>query len=181
MEKENPSIFKSAMNYGLYMGLLLIVYSLVIYFAGLTGNTAANYLTYIIYIGMLCYTMLNFRDKVNGGVMTYGQGVGLGTFTMVIGGLLSGVFGFILLKYIDPSLVEKIVNITLEEAMASGLPDAQIEMTEKITRMAASPIATLLVSVLGGGINGAIISLILAAIFKKEPSIFDGTEVVEEA
>jgi len=181
MENQNPSISKSAVTYGLYMGLALIVYSLIIYLAGLTGNTTVSYLTYLIYIGMLCYAMINYRDKVNGGVLAYGQGVGLGTLTMVIGGVLSSIFTFILMKYIDPSLVDQIVNKAMEDAMAKGTPEAQMEMAEKWIRMFTSPTAILLMGVFGSGIVGAIISLILAAIFKKEPSIFEGTEVVEEA
>jgi len=181
MEKQDPSLFKNALTYGLYMGLALIVYSLIIYFAGLTGNTAVGYLTYLIYIGVLCYAMINYRDKVNGGVLKYGQGVGLGTFTMIIGGFMSSVFSFILMTYIDPGLVDQIINIAMEEAMAKGLPEAQIEMTEKMVRMFTNPIAMLVVGILGSGIIGAIISLILAAIFKKEPSIFEGAETVEEA
>ncbi len=181
MEKQNPSIFKSAMTYGLYMGLILIVYALVLYFAGLTGNTAAGYFTYLVYIGMLCYTMINFRDKENGGALAYGQGVGLGTFTMVVGGVLSSIFSFILMKYIDPGLMDQLVNKALEDAMAKGTPEEQLEMVEKMVRMFTNPTAVLLLGIFGSGFIGAIISLILAAIFKKEPSIFDSTEVVEEA
>ncbi|MCU4154520.1 DUF4199 domain-containing protein [Carboxylicivirga sp. A043] len=179
MENQTPSIGKSALTYGLYLGLALIVYSLIIYLIGLTGNQGASWLSYVIIIGMLAYAMMNYRDKVNGGFLKYGQGVGLGTLTAIYGGVLSSVFTFILMKYIDPALIDQIVNKALEDAMAKGTPEEQLEMVEKMVRMFTSPMAILLMGILGSGIMGAIISLILAAIFKKEPPMFDGSQFEE--
>ncbi|TRX65985.1 DUF4199 domain-containing protein [Carboxylicivirga sp. M1479] len=181
MENQNPSIGKSALNYGLFLGLALVVYSLIIYLAGLTGNQAASWLSYIIFIGIMSYAMINYRDKVNGGVLRYSQGLGLGILTAVVGGVISTVFTFILMKYIDPALIDQIVNKALEDAMAKGTPEEQMEMVEKMVRMFTSPTALLLMGVFGSALMGTIISLILAAIFKKEPAMFDRSEIMEEA
>ncbi len=179
MENQNASVGKSALTYGLYLGLALVVYSLILYLAGLTGNKAAGWVTYLIMIGMLAFTMINYREKVNGGFLKYGQGVGLGVLTAVYGGVLSAIFSFILIKFIDPGIVEQIVNQAMEEAMASGANEQALEMAEKMVRMFTSPTAILLMGVVGSAFMGAIFSLILAAIFKKEPPMFDGAEITE--
>ncbi|MBS2213434.1 DUF4199 domain-containing protein [Carboxylicivirga mesophila] len=179
MENQTPSVGKSAMTYGLYMGLALVVYSLIIYLVGLTGNKAAGWVSYIIIIAMLAFAMMNFRDKVNGGYLRYGQGVGLGILTALYGGILSSIFTFILVKYIDPGVIEQIVNQAMEEAMAGGANEEALAMAEKMVRMFTSPIAMLLMGIVGSAFIGAIISLILAAIFKKEPPVFEPTEAAE--
>ncbi|WP_430810282.1 MULTISPECIES: DUF4199 domain-containing protein [unclassified Carboxylicivirga] len=179
METQKPSVVKNAMTYGLYLGVVSIVFTLIIYLAGLLGNKAIGWLSVAISIGVLAWAMINFRDKQNGGYLRYGQGVGLGTLTMFFGGVISGVFTFILYKFIDPGIVEQLVAQAMEEAMAQGTPDAQLEMAEKMIRMFTSPNAILIMSIVGSPFMGAIISLILAAIFKKEPQMFDGSQIEE--
>jgi len=181
METQKPSVGKSAMTYGLYLGLASIVYALILYLSGMILNKAAGWFSLVISIAILSWALINFRDKLNGGYLRYGQGVGLGTLTMIYAGVLSGIFTFVLYKYIDPSLTEQVVNQAMEEALAKGTPEAQLEMAEKWTRIFVSPVAMFIWSIMGSAFIGAIISLILAAIFKKEPSIFEGGEFAEES
>lgn len=179
MEKQTPSIGKSALTYGLYLGLASIVFTLILYLTEMLGNSALGWISFIISIAILSWAMINFRDKQNGGVLRYGQGVGLGTLSMFFGGILSSIFTFVLYNYIDPGIIDQLVNQALEEAMAKGTPEAQMEMVEKWTRMFMNPTAMLIMGIIGSPIIGAIISLILAAIFKKEPPVFEAAEATE--
>lgn len=179
MENKKLSLTKSAMTYGLYLGLALIIFSLITYVTGLIGNKAVSFLSYVIYIGMIAFAMVNFRGKENGGILKYGQGVGLGTLTSVVGGVLSSIFMFILFKYIDPSLIEHVVNQAMEEALQKGAPEEHLAEAEKWIRIFTSPTAMLVIGIIGSAFFGLIISLILAAIFKKEPSVFDNIEAEE--
>src|SRR5665213_3022099 len=72
------NIHKHSITYALATGIVVIVFSLCIYLAGLT-NPAWNYLSYIFYIGLLVYALKNWRDKEKKGILSYGQAMGYST------------------------------------------------------------------------------------------------------
>ncbi|WP_430813556.1 DUF4199 domain-containing protein [Carboxylicivirga sp. RSCT41] len=179
MEK-TVSASKAGVTFGVYLGLISIVFSLITYVAGIVGESYVSWISFLISIAFLCWAMMNFRDKQNGGVLEYKQGVGLGFVTFLVGGIISAIFTFILFKFIDPGLVEQLVQKSLEEAVRKSPEiEGNLEMVEKWTRMLINPTAMAIMGVVASAIGGIIISLILAAIFKKEPSIFDGSQFEE--
>lgn len=179
MEK-TVSSSKAGMTYGVYLGLISIVFTLIAYVAGIVGENYTSWISLVISIAFVSWALINFRDKQNGGFLTYKQGVGLGFMTFLIGGILSSVFTYILFAIIDPGLVEQIVQKSLEEALQKSPEiEANIDMVEKWTRMFVNPAAMAIMGVVMSAIGGIIISLILAAIFKKEQSIFEGSQFEE--
>ncbi len=173
MEK-SVSGSKAGMTYGVYLGLISVVFSLIIYLVGIVGEDYTSWISFAISIAFVCWVMINFRDKQNGGYMEYKQGVGLGFITFLVGGIISSIFTFILFKFIDPALIEHLIEKSLEEALRKN-PEVEgnIEMVEKWIRMFVNPIVMAIMGVVMSAIGGIIISLILAAIFKKEKPIFE--------
>ncbi|MCU4166280.1 DUF4199 domain-containing protein [Carboxylicivirga caseinilyticus] len=174
MEKTNAPWSKTALTYGIYLGVISILYSVIIYVAGMIGNKPLSYVSYLITIGILIWAMLTYRDKVNGGYMSYGTGVGLGFMTALIGGILGSIFSYILMTVIDPSIPDQLFNMAIEEAIAKN-PEVEqnLDMVEGMMRKMMSPTALALFGVVGSAIGGVIISLILAAIFKKDKPMFE--------
>jgi len=174
MEQTNASWSKTALTYGIYLGLISILYSVIIYVAGFIGNKPLSYLSYLITIGVLIWAMITYRDKVNGGYMSYGTGVGLGFMTALIGGVISAIFAYILFTVIDPSIPDQLFNQAIEEAIAKN-PEVEqnLDMVEGMMRKMMSPTALTIFGVVGAAIGGIIISLILAAIFKKDKPMFE--------
>jgi len=179
MEK-TVSSSKAGMTYGVYLGLISIVFTLIIYVLGIVGESYVSWISLAISIAFVCWVMINFRDKQNDGFMSYKQGVGLGFMTFLIGGIVSSIFTFILFKFIDPALVEQIVQKSLEEAIRKTPEvEANLDVVEKWTRMFVNPVAMAIMGVVSSAIGGIIISLILAAIFKKERPMFEEAEATE--
>ncbi len=171
---KSVSSSKAGMTYGVYLGLISVVFTLIIYFAGLVGESYVSWISLAISIVFVSWVMINFRDKQNGGYLAYKQGVGLGFVTFLIGGIVSSLFTFVLFKFVDPGLVEQIVEKSLDEAIQKNPEiEGNMEMVEKMTRMFVNPTAMALMGVLMSAIGGIIISLILAAIFKKEKPLFE--------
>ncbi|TAJ12508.1 DUF4199 domain-containing protein [Marinilabiliaceae bacterium JC017] len=169
MEKQTSSKTKMAMSYGLYLGLALVVYSLILYVSGQTFNKSLGYVSYIIMLLGIGWGMKHYRDNVNNGLLTYGQGMGLGVLISVFAGVISGFFSFILMKYIDPSLMEQALAMAQEEALKGGATEAQLDQMEGVMGMFSNPWVIMISAIIGSAFIGAIISLILAAIFKRTP------------
>ena len=106
--------------------------------------------------------------------MSYGTGVGLGFMTALVGGILGSIFAYVLFAIIDPSLPEQLLGKALEEAIAKN-PEVEqnLDMVEGMMRKMMSPTVIAIMGVVSSAIGGIIISLILAAIFKKDKPMFE--------
>jgi len=173
MEKKNSSIGKEALKYGAIIAAVLILLSLVAYLSNLSGNSALGWLENVIIIGGLVWAMKNFRDKHLGGYMEFGQGVSLGTLASLFGGSLTSLYSFIFLKYIDPSALEELKEVSIERVMQGGYSDTELEMMDSIFQFVYTPGLMLIGGILSAILGGVIISLILAAIIKKPKPLFE--------
>ena len=176
-----PSVAKSALTYGLYLAIATIAYSIILYVIGQTFNQPLGYINYAIQIGVILWALKDFRDKANNGFLQYGTGVGLGTLMGLYSGIIGAIYGYILFTYIDPGLIDQLIQITQEEQMKQGLNGQQMEAAEKAMRIFMKPAILSIMAVVSSVFSCLIISLIGAAIFKKVPenSFEEATKEVE--
>lgn len=168
--EENKSIWKNSINYGVILGLALIIFTVVLYVSGLMMNKPISMLSYLIIIAIIFIGIKKQRDFEEG-FLSYGKGLASGTAISLIGGFIYGVFIFILYDIIDPNLIEKVYLAQEQELMSQGIPDSQIEMSMNMTKKFMGGIFMGFVSLLGTGFIGFIISLIISAILKKNKDI----------
>ena len=90
MEQKSTSFWKSAITCGLYMGIAVIIYSVILYVLGQSFNKTLGYLAFIIYIVGIVWAQSNYR-KLQGDVLTYGQGVGFATSMMLFAGIIYAI------------------------------------------------------------------------------------------
>jgi len=177
--ENKPSLFQHTMTWGAITGIVLIVYSLILYLAHQTYNQALGFLSYILLIAGIIIGSIAYRDKVLGGFISYKDAFVTGLLITIFAGILSSFFSFILIRYIDPSVVEQSMAKAEEKLIARGMSEDDIEMAmEKSREFMGSPLMVL-VGLLSFAFIGTIISLITAAIVKKEASPFDsGSQAV---
>jgi hypothetical protein len=178
MEKKS-SLLQHTMTWGAITGIVLILYSVILYIANQTDNRALGYLSYVLLLAGIIVGSYAYRDKVLGGKISYQQAFLTGLLITVFAGILSSFFSFILVRYIDPGVIEQIVAKTEEKLLNKGLNEDQIEMAIEGTRKFMGSPLMVVVGMISFAIIGTIISLITAAIVKKEGSPFDsGTQQV---
>lgn len=170
MEQSAPKS-NTVYTYGLYLGIASIAYSLVIFYGGFIGNKVFNYLGYLIVIAFIVLGLKYYRDKVNNGVMSYSQGLGIGVLISLIGSLVSSVFSYVLMSFIDTSLHQVVSDMAMEEALKGGVPEAQIDQVQSMVEIFTSPGAMFAMGLFFGVLGGFVVSLIAAAIFKKEDNL----------
>jgi hypothetical protein len=162
---------RTALKWGVILGIVFIIYNVGIWVSGQLGNQALTYFTYPILAAGIFFALKEFREE-NQGFMSFGQGLGLGTMQSAIIGIVSGLFSFVYMKFIDPSLPDQIMKMTQREMEKKGTPDEQIEQAMEMTKMFMTPGAMFVMSVLVMVFLGFIFSLIISAILKKEKPVF---------
>ncbi|MCX7987128.1 MAG: DUF4199 domain-containing protein [Bacteroidales bacterium] len=170
---EKKSMYSQVANYGLITGLILVAYTLLLYITGQLMNKGLGYISLVILAACLYIFTKQYRDKINGGTLTYGQGFSVGVLTGIFAGILSAFFSLILYMYIDPSLVDKQLSIAEQDMLSRGMSEEQVEMAINMTKKWMTPGMMFLSGILSMAFLSALISLITAAILKKNPSPFE--------
>ena len=154
---------------GLVIALILIVFGLVIHFAGLSAVKSLGYIQYAILGAGLIWCCITYSKQNNGNV-TFGNTFAHGfKVTAAVTGIFA-VYTFFALKFITP----EIVDIALDQARAAmveqkKLSESEINDAINMSRKFFMPfaIAAIIVMFL---ILGCIFSLIGAAAAKKNPN-----------
>jgi hypothetical protein len=173
MENKSSNQSKHAMTYGAIIGLILVVYSVILYLTGLTFNKASGYVQYLIlFVGLYLGTK-SYRDKVLGGYIKFGQALVFGLIISVFVGIITIFFNFIMLRYIDPGLIDKYMAI-MEETFQNSrfIPADQMDEMLERSRESMTAIWSLPVGVFVFSVIGFIFSLVTSAFLKKDPNPF---------
>jgi len=169
MEQKPASLWKSSLTSGLYLGIVLILFSVILYVAGLTFETWAQYLSYPILIAGAVYAQLSYRKSL-GGEMTYGQALGVGLMAIIFASVLSSIYSYVLYTFIDPSILDQIRLMTEQRIVEQGVPEEQLDTAMKMAMKFQTPTVLAIFGILGGAFIGLIISLLTAIFTKKNPS-----------
>ena len=177
MENQSNPIMKSAMNYGLYLGLALVLNSVVFYVMGKPFSEVSGYLNYAIIIGIIAWGMSSFQKYLGEEGLSYGRALGFGTLISLFASLIFAFFTFVLYKIIDPGLLAKFIIFMEENFLKAGWPDNKIDMMISFYKKFLTPFIFSLGQIFGVTLGGFIFSLIVAIFFKRQPSNpFHGVE-----
>ena len=175
MDKKT-TIFNHALIWGAILGIVLIVYNLLLYFLDLSTNRALGYVSWLISIAIVFYAMKVYRDSVNQGILSFRDAFVTGFLVCVISGFISAVFAYIQFNYISPELIDKMAQIAEERFLSRGMSDDMVERSMAMSRKFLTPGSISIMAFVMSVFFGAFISLILAAIVKKEPNPFQTAE-----
>jgi hypothetical protein len=165
--KPEITLGKNALNYGLILGAISVVYSLSLWILGQFMNKPLGYIGMLFTLGIMYYGTKVYRDKYLGGFMSYGQAFSsnflIGLYSTIIG----TIFAFFLFKYLDPKLIETIKETAIESAMQKN-PNVTQEQLEGSMSFFMSPIFFTITALLGGAFFDAILALLVSIFHKKD-------------
>jgi hypothetical protein len=172
---QKKALAKSTLPYGIIFGAIMILEFVIGYSFGLNAQktpwvgvvmTLLNYLILpILFILLACN---NFKNKINGGYITFGQAIKAGVSVCVIAALTFSIFNS-LFYIIIPESKELIIEQTREAyAKSPGMTAAALEQTMKMTELFMEPYLLIPVTIFMFTVLGLILSLIVGAIVKKE-------------
>lgn len=169
MEQKAASLWKSSLMSGIYLGIAMILLSVIFYVSGNPFSKVSQWIGYAIMIAGIVLAQISYK-KALGGTMTYGQALGVGVLTMVFASILSSIYSFLLYQVIDPSLQEQLRLFTEEQIVKQGrVPEEQLDMAVNMATKFQTPVMMLVMGIFGGAFMGLILSLITAIFTQKKP------------
>ncbi|WP_066506165.1 DUF4199 domain-containing protein [Rufibacter sp. DG15C] len=160
------------LRYGLITGFISVIYSLILFVTEMNNNSALSYLSILILAGGIFFAYKHFKG-MNGGFMSYGQGLGIGTVLSAVAGLLGGIFTFIYVKFVDTAFLQKVQDLQIAKMEEQGLSEAQIEKATEMAATFSGPGMMLVMGILGTLVIGFLVSLVMAAIMKRSQPEFE--------
>ena len=177
--EEQRSIWKETLKYGIILGLVSIVFSVLTYMLDLTGKSWLMWPSIIVSLVVLYLLLISYRDTVNNGYITYGKSVGAGVLMNLYAAILSAIYVYILFAFIDPGLVDKQMALAEDKLIAKGLPEGSIETALKMQAKFMKPWFMSLMTVVNAVFFGLIMSLLVSLFIKKEGNPLLEDEVKE--
>jgi tetrahydromethanopterin S-methyltransferase subunit G len=167
MENTTTPVSPSSVGirYGLIVGLITTIISFLQLAFISDPETPLRWLGAVVGIGGIILAHKYFKQH-NGGFMTYGQGLGIGTILAGVGGLLSSIFTYIYMNFIDSDYMNRVMELTRSRMEEKGMDDAQIDQAMAMAQKFSSGPITIVFGVLMSVLMGFVISLIISAITK---------------
>ena len=171
-ETKDVSLKGVALKYGVINALIGIIFFVLIDFAGLNDNSWLQWVGALITAAVMYFAHKEFISGGDG-YMNYSQGLGLGTLMVLVSSVISSVFTFIYVQYINPAYIDNIKDIQRAGMEEQGMSDAQIEQAMEISGNFMTPTAFLIIGIVVGVFIGFVIALIVSAITKKSRPEFE--------
>lgn len=174
---QEKSIMPIVLRYGLLGGLAMIGYNVINYttlFASsnIGGAISGFMIQLAIWFGMVALAIRHHRDQDLEGFITMGKCLSLGILVVMLAALVSGIFGYIYMNYIDTEIVAR-QNASLSwlyEMM--GMDEDMIEQAQEAveeTQATSNIFLAIGGALFGGAFVGLIVSAITGAIMRKNP------------
>ncbi|HLO92127.1 MAG TPA: DUF4199 domain-containing protein [Lentimicrobium sp.] len=167
-----------AVKYGLIISSITVLYSLFLYALDLMFITWLGLLSWGIVIVGIVLAIINFRDKINGGFISFGKAFSIGFLIILIYAIISIIYYYVLTTFIDPQIPERMMQMAQEKLMSKGLSDEmidqQVQMQEKFMTGSLKYVG-ILIQLFSMVLIGTIISLFCALILKKQDDSFKAT------
>jgi len=170
MENQQKPTNKTALYYGVILGIVLILANVIVYASGMiyeqdwkTGSIGLIGMIAVLFIGIKKF------KEINEGYLTVGQAIKTGLGIAVIGGIISIIYTFIFMNYIEPDFIANTLA-GVEEKMIEqnpNLTDEQIEQALGFSEKFMSPSIMSAMALFMTLFFGLIFSLISGLILKK--------------
>ncbi len=170
MEK---SIKSSAINYGLYLGVAMVLFTVIAYAVDLSLLTKFWYgaliWIVIIVIGVLS---ISSSRKILNGIISFKECLGSWVLTISIGIVISTVVTFLIFGVIDPEAAESLKQLTIDSTISTlegfNVPaEAIAESVENMEQQNNYSIGNMLLGTLIYIVIFTIIGLIVSAVMKR--------------
>ena len=142
MEDQQKPTNKTALYYGVILGIATILVSVILYALGMHYDQDWKQSTFsILAIAVVIFIGIKKFKEINGGYLTLGQAIKTGLGIAVIGGIISVIYTFVFINYIEPDFMTKIAEIQ-EQTMLERFPnltDEQMEQQLEMMKKFSSP------------------------------------------
>ena len=170
MKNKSNSLKNIMITYGLLLGGISIVFNLMLFFLKMhyEQSTAVGIVSVVIMIGVLLFAFIQYK-KSNEGSISLSEAIKIGLGISLISAILGIIYAFILTEFLDPGMMEKVLDLQREKIRASNPEMSQevLDSTRSISEKFSSPLIRSAFQLIFALFIGFIISLIGGLIVKK--------------
>lgn len=159
---ENQASSKSIiLNNGLYLGIISVFISLVVYATGhhLQPHWSVGVMGIILMIVFIIMGMNTFKTN-NGGFMSWGQAVKIGVGLTIVSTVIATAYNLIFMNFIEPEYMTQIAAIQEQTWVDQGMSSDDIDAAKGMMKKFQGPV----ISSAFGFVMAAFISFIISAI-----------------
>jgi hypothetical protein len=172
MENENPQTTpvttrSVGIRYGLITGGVAILYFLIMTIASIDMTQGiGRWGSLIFYVALIVLAHKYFKENGNG-FMSYGEGMGITFWLGLVTCVVSSIFTYIYVKFIDASFIQKMLEKQEEAFMEQGMSQAQIDQAMSFTKNLMTPEMMFVFGLIGGLVMILIVGLLVTIFTKK--------------
>ncbi|WP_299679164.1 DUF4199 domain-containing protein [uncultured Tenacibaculum sp.] len=166
---ENQASSKNIiLNYGGILGTISVFQGLIMYATGnhLKPHWSLSLIAIVLLIVIIVLGIKKFKVS-NNGFLSFGQAVKVGVGIAIFSALISVIYQYIFISFIEPTYMEQMTEIQTQNWIDQGYSEEQIEASQEMAKKFSSPGITAAFSLIGSAIIGFIISAIAGAIMQK--------------
>lgn len=170
MENQKITTVKTALNFGLILGGISLVYSLMLFFLDMhyQGETATSLIGYALLIGLVLWAIMHFK-KNNDGYISLSEALKTGVGTALISAIIVCIYTIVMIQYLDPEFLDKSIEYQKQKMLQEN-PEISVESVNKMFDMQKEFSGPFIISgfiIIFNLFFGFIISLIVGLIVKK--------------
>ena len=160
--------------YALILAIGQILLALVGFFLGyqtekISSGSWYGFMPLLLSLAILWLGIRAVREEDTGKYLTYGKGVSTGLMISLYAGLIGAIYTYVHFTFVNPNFPDFLIEASRAKWAAAGMNDSQMDGAEKGIRMFTKPAIQAVFGLVITVVLGLIISLIFAAILKRDP------------
>ncbi len=168
MEEQQVKTGKFALNYGVLLGVISVVFGVMLYTQKMHYETSAAVIVIsIVIMAAIVFFAVNAFKKANGGFLKISDALKVAVGLALVGTIISLIYQYVLTHYIEPDFMDKAMELAKPKAMANN-PNMTEEQWQQGVEMQKGfawiqyPVVLIMNSVIG-----LVLGLITGLILKK--------------
>lgn len=158
----------TAIKFGLIGGLAGILVSLILFFSNLQYESWSKWLQSLVMLGTIIVGIKAITDANKQKIVSFGTLFKGGMLITVIVTIISIIYFLLYSNFIETDFINNLLEVSRKQMAEKGLSEEQIDKAIEMSKTFMSPGIMAAISFFSSLTMGAIISLIGAAIFKRE-------------
>lgn len=175
MEHQEPKTGKIALNFGLLLGIIGVVFGVILHIMDLqyTGAGSAQIVNLVIMVGIIFFGINQFK-KANEGFISLSQALKIGVGIAAVAAVITLIWTMAYINFIEPEFIAKSNEIRLAEYQAQNpdLSSQDLARVKDSMEMFSGPGIIAAFGLIVPIIFGLIISLVGGLIMKKQRPVY---------
>ncbi len=170
MEAQKAKARKIVLNYGLLLGILMVLLGGIMYVMDvhLDPHWSFILITLALFIGVIVYGLKAFKSD-NGGFMSFGEALKVAVGVGLIAAIISGIWSVLLSTVIEPDYADQMAQVQREKMIETypEMSEEQINQALEFSAGFSSPWITFASTMVMYMLIALIIGLIAGAVMKQ--------------